>query len=145
MSLKQFRFNLEFVIDIDDINEETEGVSRRLENQPQHREGIIGHTERQRRLLHALLNNRALLLQYVKQEFLDLLELDAREILEEHLFDESENIDENTIRKVIKTLNTEDQKFYQEAENEGILSEQIEEITHAFSIRLLNAEAEELL
>ena len=140
MPLKQFKFTVEFTVNVNDITEETIKEQHKLYNEPKEYltdSDYLEHKYRQRRLLHTLISDEQVLRKYVTQLFPEFLELDAKGLAESFLlahnnYDETNEIVMSAVRKLEK----EDREFFEEAEEEGVFSENAELFYQAITLDL---------
>ena len=142
--MKQYRLNLEFELNIQDMNEML--VRRRLKQIPNYEEvknepSLREMVEHQRMLLEGLLDNKETLEKYVHKLWIDMFEAYALNLLKEQLKEVEE--DEQTILSpIIQGLSPKARKFFEEVMEEGIFSENTREFQECFQFKLVNAKVD---
>ncbi len=140
MPLKQFKFTLEFLVNVNDITDETIRENAKAYSNSEEfftNPDFLENQYRQKRLLHALISDESVLRKYVTQLFPDFLESKAKELTENFLLTH-DNYDETVeIEKIaVDKLNKEDKDFFEEVEKKGIFAENAELFYEAISIDL---------
>jgi hypothetical protein len=147
MLLQQYRLKLEFTLDIQDMNEML--VRRRLKHIPNYEEvkndeGLKKLVEHQRKLLEALLSNKAVLKKYINRLLIDMFEAEGTILLKENLGDIDGN-EQSILQPIIEGLDDEDRRFFREVIEEGIFSENTPEFQECFQFNLTNAKVEKIV
>lgn len=144
--LQQYKITLEFVLDVDEL---VEDVVRDIYKRTMNYEEIMQdpetweHAERQRRLLHALLANPAVLQRFVRYKAVDLLETYGNDLVKEELAVEEEV--ERILDPILTHLNLEDATTFREAIEHGYFYESTEAFDNCFTIRLARANIDEII
>src|SRR5690242_11869105 len=105
---KHIRLVLDFTIDISDAK-----LSTRNKKQ-------LYYNERQRRLLHAILSKEEWVNAYLRLELVSSLELTSEREWHELLIGENYSDSKEVLAPIIATLSQQDQRFFEEAEKNGV-------------------------
>jgi hypothetical protein len=150
MQLKRFKYKVEFIVDVNDIDDDVSDIAEDLLDNDQcvnliESSNFMTYQNRQKRFLHAMVADKEKLKEYVNGVFPELVRIDGRELIEEFLLyqGDSDGTD-NVIYSVIETLPKEDQDFFTRAERKGGLTEYLELVYQAFALDILNISVEEI-
>lgn len=127
MALKKFKFNLEFLVEINDIEADACGAARTKEQ-----------IERQKQLYLALLDDQNFLTNYVKQFFIDMLEVEAKEIIQTQLFADDSQAESDPLVEAMEEFSPEDRDFFEQCLDEEMF------ITNATEFSLEKISMEEI-
>jgi hypothetical protein len=140
--LKRFHLSFEFDFDIEEL---TEMIAKEYLKIFTNGDDLVRdfqwgeHLERQKRLLHALLNNPAVLKLYIIKSIHDLFEAEATDMLEEHLSDYAEvakKNDEDILSMLLPDLESKDQELINWAIENRLLYENTAEFCECFKLHL---------
>lgn len=107
MSLKKFKFNLEFLVEINDINADSCSAAKSEEQ-----------IERRKRLYLSLLDDQNFLTNYVKQYFIDMLEVEAKDIIQAQLFTDESEAESDPLVEAMEDFSPEDRDFFEQCLDE---------------------------
>ena len=107
MALKTFKFNLEFLVEINEINAADCGAAKTDEQ-----------IERRNQLYLSLLENQNFLSNYVKQFFIDMLEVEAREAIQTRLFTDDAQAENDPLVEAMENFAPEDREFFEQCLDE---------------------------
>ena len=138
MLLKQYKINLEFTLDIQEISQFM--VRSGLKDHQHYNEmvkapGVWEHVDIQKRLQQALLANPEVLEKYLHKTMVDKLEAYAPSLIKEKMGDVEED-EKEILQPVIESLNADDAKFFNEVIEEGIFAENTRQFDDSFRLNL---------
>jgi hypothetical protein len=150
--LKRYRLSMEFDLEIEELTEE---VARRGLEKFSNRDELLRdytwdeHYERQKRILHALLNRSDMLNRYVLWALVNEFELDAKAYLEDFLSEHGylgnkSDQDEAIISTVVDELSQEDQETLKKSIDDGVFWESHAEFIDCFHLKLRSAAVNEI-
>jgi hypothetical protein len=150
MLLKQFKYKIEFLINVHDITDDTSDIVEDLLNndvclKQLEESSFMAYQKRQQRVLHALLADKLKLRKYLDRVVPELVTNDAGELIETFLSARDNNDDtDNIVNLIIETLPKEDQDFFKRADKEGCLAEHLELFCQAFALDISEMSLEEV-
>ncbi len=116
MALKKFKFNLEFLVEINDFHADesnffASGTSGAAVKSSE-------NAERQKRLFAELVSNEKFVTNYVKQFFVDMLEVEARDLVQARLFADQSQAESDVLVEALEILPPEDRQFFEQCLDE---------------------------